>query len=218
LISRIRGLRRTVAAVSLAGTVTTAGGCVTRVPQPPTPVSPSASSRLQQVLLTEQDLPGFTVAPAADDGQSTPGCPDLDSDYVAGSSATAEVVLTNPARVSIRERLRQFDPSTAEAVIARIRGVPRACPSFGGTAATMGPLTFTATGLSVPRLGDETTALRLTIKVKVGSADITLFQDLVAVRHGGTVLFVAHVSPLAADDKVTTSATARAYAKMSALW
>jgi hypothetical protein len=241
MIPRTGLIRMVIAAAVSVGTAMTAAGCITRVREPslspsksvsvspgtsPTEPGPAPSitqsrgptaSQLQQVLLTPADLSGFTTGQDSGDGGSSPGCPALDSDFSAGSIASAEVLLINATSgVSIRERLRQFSESGARAVVARIREVTTSCATFTGTEPTLGKIVVTVTALSQPAHGDETTALRLTMKPE--SIELTFFENLVAVRHGGILLLITHGSPITIDNGLTASATGKAYTKMAASW
>lgn len=174
------------------------------------------TSQLRQVLLTPADLSGFTTGQDSDDTASSPGCAALDSDFSAGSSASAEVLLTSSSGVLIRERLRQLSEPDARAAVSRIRGAVAGCATFTDTGSPLGKMNVTVTALSQPAHGDETAALRLTIRPE--SVNLTLFENLVAVRHGGTLLLLTQVSPLAIDDGLTASATGKAYTKLATLW
>jgi hypothetical protein len=183
---------------------------------PPPPRVPT-SGQLRQALLTPGDLAGFVTGHDDSGGAGTSGCPALDSDFSSGSSASAEALLTKAAAgVSIRERLRQFSEAGAKAVVSRIRGAAGSCAKFTGTDPKLGRMTFTVTRLSQPAHGDDSTALRIT--VKPDAYDVMIFENLVAVRHGGTLLVITHVAPTTIDNGLTAAATATAYRKLTPLW
>ena len=66
-----------------------------------------------------------------------------------------------------------------------------------------------------PAVGDQTAALRVTADVI--TVGVTVSGDIVAVRHGGTVILVVNVA-LQVDSGLTRLVLDEAYRKVAASW
>jgi hypothetical protein len=184
----------------------------------PPPHEPS-SAELQKALLGPGDLSGFQVDGGAGDDAGGGGCPALDTDFSGGASAKAEVLLFQSASTDsayIRERVRHLGESRAKAALDRVRGAPGSCGTFTTTVDELGAVTVTVGRLGVGRIGDEATALRITMRPRIAS--LVAVENLVLVRRGGTLIILTHTSLNAIDDGLTVRAATRAYTKTTAVW
>jgi hypothetical protein len=175
---------------------------------------------LQRALLTASDLTGFTVDSSNSDAHpgASGGCAALDSDFSSGASATAEVLLTQGATGPyLRERLRQLPVSGAAAAFAQVSSAVTTCHTFTVTDPTLGTLALTVGHLEVSTYGDATVGLRVTIKPERFPA-VTLYENIVAVRVGGTFMLITHTAVNGISDELTRAATSKAHAKMRAAW
>ncbi|GIF38043.1 hypothetical protein BC793_11275 [Actinoplanes xinjiangensis] len=196
-----------------------------RPPGPPPAPAPAARPRvptgaeLRKALLGSGDLPGFQVDGGAGGDAGGGGCPALDTDFSSGASAKAEVLLFQSASTEsayIRERVRQLGESRARAALDRVRGAPGSCGTFTTTVDQLGAVTVSVNRLGVGRIGDEATALRITMRPKIAS--LVAVENLVLVRRGGTLIILSHTSLSAIDDALTVRAAARAYTKTTSVW
>jgi len=97
--------------------------------------------------------------------------------------------------------------------------VANACPSFTVVipTASLGKLTVQigVADEAFPAVGDQTAALRVTADVI--TIGVTVSGDIVAVRHGGTVILVVNVA-LQVDSGLTRSVLDEAYRKVATSW
>jgi hypothetical protein len=190
---------------------------ITKAPESGTETHVPSAAELRRALLGAGDLPGFGVEggdPGSAGGEG--GCPVLDTDFSAGATGRAEVVLyrASPATY-VRERMRQLSPSVAQNALARVRGAPSSCGRYTTTVADLGPVEVTVSALGVGRIGDGSVAVRITMKPK--SVALTVVQNLVLVRRGGTLIILTVLAP-SIDDALTSAAAAKAYAKTKRVW
>ncbi len=187
----------------------------------PTPGPPHAPSQndVQAALLTVAEMPGFAIDSTTDSSgaNSLSGCPPLDTDFTAGATASAEVLFRKDGSSPfIRERLRQFPVPGAQAAMSRIRSASSSCHSFSGTDPTLGKVDFTVTTMATPSYGDETAALRVTMKPERYPA--TILENLVAIRRGGTLLMISDTDVNSIDNALTSSVVSKAYDKVTRHW
>jgi hypothetical protein len=164
------------------------------------------------------DLPGYSVAPPdAGGGGGSSGCPALDTDPTSGSSASAgRLFQVTKGGPYIREQLAQFSDQGAAGVLATIGSALRGCTTFVGNVPPYGTVHFTVTPFSTPNRGDGTVAMTLTMKPE--SYALTIYENLVMFRHGGTVISITHTAVTSIDDAMTNAAAAHAYDRVAALW
>jgi hypothetical protein len=176
------------------------------------------SAELRRSLLGGSDLPGFAVDNGADDGGAGGGgCPALDTDFSSGASASADVLLfRSSSSVFVRERLRQLTPANARAALSRVRGAPGKCPRYATTVSNLGEVTVTVGALGTPRAGDDTTAVRITMRP--AKVSVVAIENLVVARRGGTLIVVTHTAIGSIDDGLTSTAIAKAYRKTLTVW
>lgn len=185
--------------------------------EPPPTVHVPAQAELQAALMTTADLAGFRLGhDAANTAQG--GCAALDSGLDAGAGATAEVLFEqNAGGPFLRERLIQYAAGAAATAVSVVRGSPSRCPSFVITDPTLGKIDYTVTALPFGGYGDETAAVRLTAKPQAYPT-ITSFENLVVVRHGSTLIMIAHTGVNSIDNAFTATAVGRAYDKVKTRW
>jgi hypothetical protein len=164
------------------------------------------------------DLPGYSLAPPeVDGGGGSSGCPALDTDPTSGSSASAgRLFQVGKGGPYIREQLAQFSPQSAAGVLTTIGSALRGCTTFVGTVPPYGTVHFTVSPFSTPNRGDDTVAMKLTMKPE--SYDFSIFENIVMFRHGGTVISITHTAVTNIDDAMTNSAAGRAYDLVAARW
>jgi len=179
--------------------------------------APTAAD-LRAALLTAADLPaGYSAQPVSDSGpgdSSLSGCPALTSDP-AGVSDQAAVNLTGPgSSLSVSETLMQLTVKDAAKAMASYAAMPASCGSFTGVVDTF-PVAFSTAPLAVTAWGDQSTAVRITGNVL--AVHVLIYTDVVAVRHGGTLIVVMVVG-LTPDTGFTGQIAGKAYAKVAARW
>jgi hypothetical protein len=129
--------------------------------------------------------------------------------------------VANPNSVSITEvteELLQFTPDQAKAQLDLFAQVANACPEFsfqiptsvGNVAAQIG---LTQEALS--GIGDQDAAIRVTADLTIQGTDIPVYADIVAIRHGGTVILVVNAA-IQLDTGLTDSVAKEAYQQVAA--
>ena len=101
--------------------------------------------------------------------------------------------------------------------MSRIRSASSSCHSFSATDPTLGKINFAVTSLATPSHGDETAALRVTMNPEKYSG-VTILENLVAIRHGGTLLLITDTDVNSIDDALTSSVVSKAYDKVARRW
>ena len=181
----------------------------------PPPRVPSAAD-LRRALLNGGDLAGFGPGDGGETPDGAGGCAAIDSDYSGGASATAQVLLSKgSAGPFIRERLNQLSVQAAQNAVSRIRGAS-SCGSFTTDLPGLGKIDVQATALGVPGPGDDAGGVRLTMRPR--GIDVTVYENIVAVRRGGTLILLTHTSVGSVDDALTSTAASRAYDKTKQVW
>jgi hypothetical protein len=212
--------RTALAAIGLALLLS---ACTGGAPAPPAsppagadsaPAESASAGSLQAALLTASDLPpGFAVTNDPTGTDTATGCPQLDTDVEQGARDHAQVLFKAGALGPyIRERLVRLGPGEAQQRVSAIQSVAGSCATFSTHDDTIGTIEFTTSTLTIDKLGDATAAVRLTGHPTI--ADIVLYQDLVAVRRGGTLLLISQVSYAAIDTDLTRSTARKAVEKL----
>jgi hypothetical protein len=192
-------------------------------PSSGTPFVPGQAD-LQAALLTAADLPGsgYTTQQAVSGAGlgSLKDCPALsagESGISAQATESFSASTASPA-TEISEGLFQDTVSGAEQMVGAFSTVASTCGSFSTTISTSGgPLTLaiTVTAEPFPSIGDETAAD--SVNVYIAAANVTITADVVAIRHGGTVIEITNVDypPVSG---LTQAVAAAAYKKVAARW
>jgi len=197
------------------------GTTTTTVPGPSrtsTAAHVPSSAELRRALLGGDDLAGFDIDNGTGDGTGgAGGCPALDTDFSGGASASADVLLVRKTPTAyLRERLRQLTAANARAALRRVRGAPDSCPSYTTTVSGLGKVTVTVSALGAPRTGDDTTAVRITMRPE--NVAVVAIENLVVARRGGTLIVLTHTGVGSIEDGLTSSAVAKAYQKTLRAW
>jgi hypothetical protein len=181
---------------------------------------------LEGALLTASQVgPGFTVQPEGSgigEDSLAKVCPALNAPGANPSETATRAFEANPGSpfvTDVTEELLQFTPAQAEAQISQFATVVDACPSLTLQFASspLGPLTVQL-GLSLeafPETGDGVAAVHVTADVVTDG--ITITGDIVAVRHGGTVILVVNVA-VPVDSDLTRSVVAAGFGDVAARW
>jgi hypothetical protein len=182
------------------------------------PLRVPTAADLQAALLTAADLPaGYSAQPVSESdlgGSSLSGCPALTSNPM-GVSDQAAVNLTGPgAATSVSETLMQLTAGDAAKAMASYAAMSTSCRSFTGQVDTY-PVAFSTAPLAVTALGDQRTAVRITGYVL--ALHVSIYTDVVVVRHGGTLIVVIDVG-LTPETAFTGQIASKAYAKVAARW
>jgi hypothetical protein len=122
--------------------------------------------------------------------------------------------------VEVTEELLQFTPSQAEAQLDQFAAVANACPTFTvNIPSSLGNLQVQI-GLAQEAfsgVGDQDAAILVTADVATAQGDIPVYADIVAVRHGGTVILVVNAA-LQVNSDLTSSVVDAAYGQVAARW
>jgi|GEM_PF-4362137 len=191
----------------------------------PTPSSaPPTAEDLKARLLTPADLPAGFVA--ADDvtadaegvmSSTEPDCRDLTDlmnsrGHPPGALVSADVSFTRSQfGPTIATGLAGFaTPGAAQKLLASVTEAMRNCSKLTETDEDGSTYDFLVAPLSVPPAGDASAAIRVAADVDDVSAQV----DLVLVRVGSTLLYVADTNFGGTDPELTQQVVARAVAKV----
>jgi hypothetical protein len=180
-----------------------------------TPTAPT-QAQLQAALLQASQLPdGLTAQPATGTGvANVTECPvllQMQDSASAVASADFQGGSTGPF---VSEILVQYSVPTAEHVMAEFAEVPALCPGFSTTLGDF-PIQITISTQTFPSYGDQTAALGVHLAF-VGTP-ISVDAQLVAIRHGGTVISLMIIS-LPPDPALPRLAASAAYADVASRW
>lgn len=153
----------------------------------------AAPANLQGQLLTLSDFPaGWSIDNSANnDSGSTPACfKGLKDTSQTKDHATAS--FKNGSNLPNFSEGLQYYPGGAKPRMARLA---KALGSCGQIKFTSGGHSFTGTvgQLSFPPVGDQTEAYQVALSSPVGSLNLTIGLDLVAVRKGSTIIGMIYV-------------------------
>jgi hypothetical protein len=184
-----------------------------------------SQSELDAALLTAPEVgPGFRQQPPGSgigENSLNSACGALGAGPSPSETAIRAFV-ANPNSTSIddvTEELLQFTASQAKTQLDQFAQVVQACPSISVVIPTSIGKLQVQIGLAdeaFPAAGDQTAAIRVTADV-VNLSNVTVSADIVAVRHGGTVLLIVNAA-LQVDSGLTRSVVAAAYEKVAAGW
>lgn len=202
-----------------AGSASLAGPAPTRPLASPGFVPDQAD--LQAALLTAAELPGsgYTVAPSgsAVGLGSLKTCPALSAGESGVSAEVSVAFMGGNEGPEISEGLFQDTVTGAQQMLAAFSTVASTCGSFSVPVDGLS-LAVTVTTATFPPVGDQTAAVQVTVTVDLAIGNVTITGDVEAVRHGGTVIVVTNVAYPAADQGLTQSIAAAAYAKVASRW
>jgi hypothetical protein len=195
-------------------------------PTPPTPrPSPSATATiptqadLETALLSPADVgSGYVAQLVTGPGNAAllSGCPTL-NDNPAGVLADAADTLTAAGtETSFGDALYLVDPRDAASDMAAYAAVPQDCGDFSSVISGVA-FHFITEPLTVASLGDQTTAMRLTMTINTGSLVITQYLDFVVILHHSTIIVVL-VSNAVPDIDLTQDTANTAYQNVASRW
>jgi len=190
-------------------------------PRPPAPIIPDQAD-LQAALLTAGQLPGggYTVQSAAASVGlgSLKYCPALSAGE-SGVSAQASVAFTaGQVGPDVSEGLFQDTVTGAEQMLGAFTTVADTCGSFTTEVDGL-HLAISVEPVPLPPAGDQTAAVQVNVTVTVSAdEDATISGDVVAIRHGGTVIVITNVQYPQLDQGLTQEIATAAYAKVAARW
>ncbi|WP_246098028.1 sensor domain-containing protein [Rhodococcus spelaei] len=189
------------------------------------PATPNAgpvadAARLQAALLTAADLPaGFvalpdpvrdlglppaTAAAGADKSSTTPqACAEVlreVADQSPGSLTRAAVRFGGPSFTSIDTDAASFPATGASQAFTRIQSTLTQCTEYRGTDADGVQVGYRLGGLDQSKVGDASTAVRLT----TASDGVTMTSDVVIAMVGSTVLQVVASGQQPVEPEVLT--------------
>jgi hypothetical protein len=188
-------------------------------PHPTTSPVPT-TAELQAALLTPAELPGlgFEAEPAetgSDSGTLLDGCPFATVGQVNPTAQAVEAFTAGSSGPDISEALLQYPVSVAEGQMAQFAETAKVCSSFPASADGL-VLKVTIASESFPTFGGDTVALRLSAIV-IKANNQTINTDIVAVRHGGTIILITNAGvPL--NTALTRTIVAAASAKVPSRW
>jgi hypothetical protein len=185
---------------------------------------PSQSDLEAALLSAAQVGPNFTQQPEGSgigENSLSNACPAVGGG--ANPSAMAiRAFVANPNSTNITdvtEELLQYTVGQAEQQLTQFAQVADACPEFTVTLPTssLGVLTIQIgiANEAIASIGDQSAALRVTADVTNYGVIVT--GDIVAVRHGGTVILVVNVA-LQVDSNLTSAVTTAAFNNVAARW
>lgn len=229
-MARDRSAALAAAALLALGTTVGCAACSQSSPKPaarhlaaPSPAPPTAED-LEARLLTPADLPAGFVA--ADDetadtegvmSSTEPDCRDLTDlmnsrGHPPGALVSADVSFTRSQfGPTIATGLAGFaTPGAAQKLLASVTEAMRDCGKLTETDKDGSTYDFLVAPLSVPPAGDASAAIRVAADVDDVSAQV----DLVVVRVGSTLLYVADSDFGGTDPELTRQVVTRAVAKV----
>lgn len=175
-------------------------------------------------MLTQSEVgPGFAQQPQGSgigENSLSNACPALGGPNPSETAIRAFAKDPNSTSITdVTEELLQYTVSQAKAQLNQFAQVADECPSFTVVIPTsqLGKLTVQI-GVAVqtfPGIGDQTAAIRVTADVI--TLGVIVRGDIVAVRHGGTVILVVNVA-LQVDSGLTRSVAEGAFKKVAAQW
>jgi hypothetical protein len=175
--------------------------------------------QLQAALLTASQLPGggYTVQPSSSAVGlgSLKYCPALSAGESGVSAQASQAFTAGSAGPDVSEGLFQDTVSGAEQMLGAFTTVPRTCGSFSTTVGTL-QLAISVAAASFPSIGDQTAAVQ--VNVTLAAYNATIYADVVAIRHGGTVIVITNVQYPGLDQGLTAAVATAAYNKVAARW
>ena len=143
------------------------------------------------------------------------GCPFATVGQVNPTAQAVEAFTAGSSGPDISEALLQYPVSVAEGQMAQFAETAKVCSSFPASADGL-VLKVTIASESFPTFGGDTVALRLSAIV-IKANNQTINTDIVAVRHGGTIILITNAGvPL--NTALTRTIVAEASAKVPSRW
>jgi enamine deaminase RidA (YjgF/YER057c/UK114 family) len=170
-------------------------------------------------LLTAAELPGtgFTAQPAASSVglASVKYCPALSAGQSGVSAQASESFTAGQTGPDVSEALLQDTVNGARQMLGAFATVASTCGNFSAEVDSI-KLTITVGTVPFPAIGDQAVAVQ--VNVTLTGYNVVISGDVVAIRHGGTVLVVTNVEYPTLDQGLTQDLAKAAYSKAKALW
>ncbi|GAA2023003.1 hypothetical protein GCM10009839_20620 [Catenulispora yoronensis] len=207
------------------GTTSACGSTDSRTPKPSTSAPPTTltESDLHTRLLTVNDLPtGFTVDTDATDTNGTisstdPHCKPLvdlmnsDGKPPTATAATNTSFTKSELGPNVATGLASFPSTqTAETLLTTISTAMKTCTTLTETDKDGSSYDFGVAALPFPETGDGSSATRMSADIGGYPAQV----DIVVVRIGSTLLYVANTGLGGTDSGLTQDVVARAVGKV----
>jgi hypothetical protein len=176
-------------------------------------------AQLQAALLTAAQLPGSGYQeqpPSSGPGLgSLKDCPALSAGQSGISAQVSQSFAAGQTGPDISEGLFQDTISGARQMEGAFRTAVASCGSFSIVIKGV-PFAVNATTIPFPSLGDQTAAIQVT--VSQAALQFSISGDVVAIRHGGTVIVITNVSYPMLSTGLTEAVAEDAYAKVASRW
>lgn len=172
-------------------------------------------AQLESVLLTIEDVPtGYATYtdPSPDDDTGFCDGHDPVVDHPELAKAEAQFSQGGETGPFLIEIVAAYSPDEAEAFMGSARDALNACQTYTEPNADGTTATITLSPISFPSFGDETLATRITVTSGVVSG----VGDIVYVRNGNSVFYIATLGLGGNDTTVTEAMTRAAQAKIEA--
>lgn len=192
-------------------------------PAPASDAAPPTAAELQARLLTAADLPGGFVADddTADENgvmsSTEPACTPMtdlmnSQGHPAGTLASADASFTRSQfGPTIATGLAGFaTPEAAQRLLASVTAAMHSCTKITETDKDGSTYDYLVAPLPFPQTGDASAAIRVAADVDDVSAQV----DLVLVRVGSTLLYVADTGFGSTDPDLTQQVVTRAVVKV----
>jgi hypothetical protein len=215
-------MRSRIAAAALV--MISLAGCQMRPPEIEVTDTPASTgvpnggvTDIDDALLTEADLPGYTrteapISPAAGMSTSMAQCADSDQSTAAPAREAHALFQGGPSGPFLAETMTSMSEADATRFVTGLARVRENCGSFdGGTPGGM-RLRITIGSLSFPRFGDDTAAFRLTGTVEQAGAAV--YAHVIAIRRGGLVMMIVLMRLGSPDVTETLKLVRTAYGKL----
>jgi hypothetical protein len=146
---------------------------------------------------------------------------------VGGGASPSETAIgafvanqTSQSITEVTEELLQFTPSQAMAQLDQFATVASGCPEFTieiPTSAGNDQVQIGLTQEAFSGVGDQDADVGVTADVTTKEGGVLVYADIVAVRHGGTVILVVDAA-LQLNTDQTDSIVKEAYNQVAARW
>jgi hypothetical protein len=131
------------------------------------------------------------------------------------SAQASESFTAGSTGPDVSETLLQDTVKGARQMLGAFATVARTCGSFS-VAVDGISLAISVGAVPFPLIGQQIAVVQ--VNVTLTDYDVVISGDIVAIRHGGTVVVVTNVEYPTLDAGLTTSIARAAYSKASVLW
>ena len=168
---------------------------------------------LNATLLTLKDMPtGFTPDTSSPTGDDDSGCEPLDKADAGEQSGVEASFTKGDFGPFIEQSLAQLPIDRAQRSMDQLATVLDKCRTITDVNEDGTKIRFRLSGLSFPRIGDDTFAFRM----KADSNGFTMNADVVAIRRGGVLTLIVHLGLGAIDSALTEKIARKALTKIDA--